>query len=502
MAPKEQRAVYRGDVPTLVAALRPFAASGPSICRYPDEAEHPGAAKTIHGPCGIEGHVDLLSALRRLQSNLAFTKSSMRSALQTLASENHAKWKLSPTEADDFISTICRRVRNLCRVTMQAMIKSPDAAFVRQLPWHLPGWEAQPPPQPQDAMVGASASTSAGSCVTFNHEMLLPTRVVNGSQEVGLPVDLGACRAAGRTVVSFLDGSQHDITDQLPLCQAEKLLSPGAGKRAATVGDLWAAEHVTTRNLVSIRQKTDRSLLLIGREQERQLVMVKVRAFGELSDKEDAGVLPATHPVLQAAVRFLSPIMAKYANNEIKREDLKAARDEAMKAQGIVGPVRKRLAKADARKQVPVEEPKGHDEQQKADDEPQREGKPTEPQPEGQPKPTGKRRKTKPCDANQEPEGKRSTDDKHEGEGKEKADDQPQPKAKQKADYQPKPQAKRARRKPAAAPSARSSSTSSSSSTCSPSSPSTSTPEGPRPSSSWALDVGPPRSLGEGLSWS
>jgi hypothetical protein len=76
---------------------------------------------------------------------LSFQKTKVKQALQLVYDEQKQakpkedRYKLTKSELADWVETIQRRVRNLCRVVSQGMLKSPSALWVRQLPWHPSG---------------------------------------------------------------------------------------------------------------------------------------------------------------------------------------------------------------------------------------------------------------------------------------------------------------------------------------------------------------------------
>jgi hypothetical protein len=118
---------------------------GPSICRYGDENEKCCQAKVIiDGEDGVCAHSELLHRLYGLQQNLSFPKVTTKDALDLVykdqleyEKEHGASWatKLSEAQHRDWNETLQRRLRNMCRVVGQALLKSPPPAWSKRLAW-------------------------------------------------------------------------------------------------------------------------------------------------------------------------------------------------------------------------------------------------------------------------------------------------------------------------------------------------------------------------------
>jgi hypothetical protein len=84
----------------------------------------------------------MLSMLFSLHPGLSFQKAKVKDALllvyqaQKKEHPNSDRFSLTKSELEDWVETIQRRVRNLCRVVSQGMLKSPSAPWVRRLPWN------------------------------------------------------------------------------------------------------------------------------------------------------------------------------------------------------------------------------------------------------------------------------------------------------------------------------------------------------------------------------
>ena len=138
---------YSGALEPLADVFGLFASS-PSVCKYDGESATTSKAKLVkEGTHGIPGSHELLAQLQKLQPNLSFTKMQVKLALelvfQRLLDEDatnpdkRKRWasRLTAKEKDDWVETIQRRTRNLCRVVAQGLLKSPKAPWVLALPW-------------------------------------------------------------------------------------------------------------------------------------------------------------------------------------------------------------------------------------------------------------------------------------------------------------------------------------------------------------------------------
>jgi hypothetical protein len=92
---------------------------------------------------------------------------------------------------------------------------------------------------------------------------------------------------------------------------------------------LYETEHVVTKHRITIGQKVDRSLLLVAWEQSRQVLMIKINVFGHVEDEKHR--LEPNDDVLLAALKFMTPIVDKFAKDELKASELIQARNDKMK---------------------------------------------------------------------------------------------------------------------------------------------------------------------------
>ena len=125
-------------VEALTLVLAKFATTA-TLCTYADEASTVSHAKLhVSGARGVIANSNLLRSLYRLQTRLSFKKLVVRQALQAVFAtkcETAGSWAclMSTHAKDDWVQTIERRIRNMCRCVQQGRIKSPKAAWLKRL---------------------------------------------------------------------------------------------------------------------------------------------------------------------------------------------------------------------------------------------------------------------------------------------------------------------------------------------------------------------------------
>jgi hypothetical protein len=385
---------YSGPTSALADVLARF--DGPSLCRYGDESPQTTKAKLlVKGPKGIEGSIKLLELLHDIQPNLSFCKNQTKAALHLvyenqLAAERSAKtggWasRMTATDLDDWVETLQRRIRNLCRVTSQAVIKN-NASWLSMLPWHQladgasdeEGEEEDPPEDDEavDAEEEANSKSEGGDVDSdeaalvlakkavakkpaaavrevhggsakvvygFSKELMLPWREVpGGDREVGLPCKIPKkINCTDKVSAEWPDGSIAKLPISYGELQALDVERKHGGPQP---GNLLELEVAATKHKLSILQKVDRHLLLIITEQARQICMVKVSLFGEV--KDETARLKNDDPVLKRALDFMSMLAKEYAAGNVRRTELADKRNEMLTKMGITGKKRKMVEKA------------------------------------------------------------------------------------------------------------------------------------------------------------
>ena len=102
--------------------LKPFIKrKGISFCRWPDENKKMTEAK-LHTKALPKEH-ELLEALEHLQGNLSFKKKDIEVMLDLALEEFNSVWTLNEADKKDWRATLRNRIRNMCRVIQQGVLK-------------------------------------------------------------------------------------------------------------------------------------------------------------------------------------------------------------------------------------------------------------------------------------------------------------------------------------------------------------------------------------------
>ena len=110
-----------------------------SFCRYSSEADL--VENATLDVASVQAHHDLLMKLRKIQPNLFFSRGCVKEAVEAM--NEKLRFVTIEKHKDDYVSTMVKRIRNLCRIVTQgesktkSMIVEKKPAWVRQLPWNL-----------------------------------------------------------------------------------------------------------------------------------------------------------------------------------------------------------------------------------------------------------------------------------------------------------------------------------------------------------------------------
>jgi hypothetical protein len=171
--------------------------------------------------------------------------------------------------------------------------------------------------------------------------LLLPYRSINGIIEPGLPFDMEKCKENNKVIAIWADGSEIEMKG-ITVAEIEHLMNVSKSRMP---GDLWSGVHRNTNNIVTIKQKVDRSLLLILMEQKKQICMCKLNIFGPIADERYQ--LAESDPVLVKGVEFLKKVGMDYITDKVERSKLLEHRNKLLDELGVqTKQVRKRPAAA------------------------------------------------------------------------------------------------------------------------------------------------------------
>jgi hypothetical protein len=330
-AADESRNSWRGNAADMANILRPFAiADGVSLCTYTCEATT--VSKAVLDIASVGKNGALLEALHAVQENLSFKKLTMEQALKQLVDDGTiAAVKKQNVKA--FVVVLANRIRNMCRVVSQALTKADPPKWTEHLPWLAEACEGEETPAAKRQRI--SCKTSPGqdklmeckSIYAFDEETMLCTRqsMQGGPLTMSLPLKLSD--VAGDTVkAKFIDDEVLRAVPGLSTKRLSLMLASRSG--SSSVGPLWTGNQIGTKHKITVHQKVDRHLLLVMFEQTRQVCQLRLDSFGPLSDQ--AQQLPREHESIVQGLKILVPIAERFCAGELVRDDLKAARDQAM----------------------------------------------------------------------------------------------------------------------------------------------------------------------------
>ena len=312
-----------------------------SWLKYPHEKDAPS------DPQRIIKHSALIGRLHDVASNLSFSKTVVEAALSGILQKRleDKTWTMSEAEASNWTVTMAARIRLMCRHTQQAILKNPKTSWLRLMPFA----SSTPPP----AAAKKSASSSPGPAARriakkssaspaaeksspisspgpppadyifgFNPEMHKAWRVLRSKpkskQELCMEIvapkgatDHDLCEAVwpddSRTAIAELTVQAH---------QASHRPSPGASS-----ANTWQKLHTVTKNVISVRKRVDRCLLVSIYEQGAQVCQVNVHAkFGE------------TSAAIDKALEFMVTLATEYVENKIQKKDLFPRRNAMLEA--------------------------------------------------------------------------------------------------------------------------------------------------------------------------
>ena len=108
---------------------------GFTFCRYSDLTNEVQKAKLIEEDLPDEH--ELLHELKKLRANLNFKKPMIEGMLKIL--RGSMKWRITDVDFDEYVKTMTRRIRNMCRVVNQGEVKKNKTGsgpkWLLDLPW-------------------------------------------------------------------------------------------------------------------------------------------------------------------------------------------------------------------------------------------------------------------------------------------------------------------------------------------------------------------------------
>ena len=326
-----ERETFQGDGQAFADVVLSFAKQhGRLFCNYTSEADKVTDAKLDIK--SIYKHHDFLVVLREAQRNLSFPKTVVKAGLYIVTKQCKEEFGLKEGQVDDYVSTTTKRIRCLGRVVSQGELKSQGTQWVEDLPWRQAAaatttGEVQAKGKPRHRKV--ASTTPKEYIYEFNDELVVATRcpLAGGPKEPSLPLSVPeGANDSDFAKGTWLSGETHEVPG-LTIGRLKEFLHRGPGSSSA--GELWSATHCVTKHKVTIRQRVDRGLLLSIYEQQRQIVQVKMTMFGPVANEHEQ--LPKGDSTLTAAMQVMTVLADKFVKDELKKGELKEARDAALK---------------------------------------------------------------------------------------------------------------------------------------------------------------------------
>jgi hypothetical protein len=281
---------------------------------------------------------------------LLYPKKAIEDGLAIAVADNAARWKITPDEGRDWICTITRRIRNLCRVVSQPIIKGKKPTWLSKLTFRQTAavgkrdGAAEAADEEEDEDEDDSAEEEEKKDENMDEKIDEPLWIISFDRELMLAVrsliESPSKKEISKPVKDDQSKSAHDMitaewSDKKPLevpgmtyGGLRNLLARGGSK---TECSLWTAEHKTTHHSLRIAQRMDRFLLLSLYEQKKQRLQVRVDTFGEIPTQ---ATLPADNPVIKKALAFMTVLGQKFADDEVKVEELQNLRNEMLASAG------------------------------------------------------------------------------------------------------------------------------------------------------------------------
>jgi hypothetical protein len=231
-------------------------------------------AKTL--PAKIILEDKLISLLHEHNKNLLFKKTTLEGGYKSIFDANSDKWKLDTSMKEDWVTTMVRRTRNMCRVVGQPISKGTFPVWFKKLAIHIEAAEA-PASDDVSGLYGSDGEeeSSDGDSkplsswdVKFNKELMIATRssIAEPRQQISQPIGDNPDAADIDMVHAAFVTEAGTISMVIPGLTFEGLRKLSRAVHAAP-GRLWSQEHTSTKHRIYIEQRVDRKLLLSLYEQ-------------------------------------------------------------------------------------------------------------------------------------------------------------------------------------------------------------------------------------------
>ena len=207
----------------------------------------------------------LLTAMYTVQSNLSFSRSTMKEAIAILATELGPSWGLKEEHMEDYIMTMTCRVCNMNRHVAQAELRKPPPAWIQKLPWRAPS-VANLHSQASVCIAAAASGAIEKDEFTMENkyeydfwdELKLAARYsVNGNiknkqYDVSLPITVSPeARDEDPVVATWADGDAQTVTG-LTVGMVRAWTTPHARKI------IFEGVHIVTKHRITVKKMRQR----------------------------------------------------------------------------------------------------------------------------------------------------------------------------------------------------------------------------------------------------
>ena len=184
-----------------------------------------------------------------------------------------------------------------------------------------------------------SAEEPANYVYGMNEELLLAWRAkLETPSEKVLSLPLQESWEDGKppddaiiVVAQWYDG--HDA--EIPGLSWGRLRKMHADRQSTSpaFGNLFDGTQKGTKHRITVSQRVDRRLLLCMYEQESLVLSINIGDFAFVENEHEQQRLE--HPAVQRAMQFMKPFYEQFVAGTIKRDELRAAKNDKLKAEGI-----------------------------------------------------------------------------------------------------------------------------------------------------------------------
>ena len=292
-----------------------------------DECKKTDDAKVL--PDKIIASYALLGLLHKKHTtNLSFKQRDVTEAIGLAMDKVEPAWfGVLPQDRDDYVTTMTRRLRNLCRVVANTK-KNSKAAWLLGLPWKENEKDSDDSDSEEPVV---SKKPAAEVSYGFLAEIGQVYRRYGSDEErtdnISIPSDADD---DAPVIATFQDGTDAPIPALS--CGQWRQIQTGR-QNLQNANTVFTGMHKDTKHkiTVALRREDGRHTLMSIFEQSRQICQINIEKFGPLAE-------PRTE--IKAAA-FMTDIAKEYCRGTFERENIYTVRDAAVAEAGLQGPWRR-----------------------------------------------------------------------------------------------------------------------------------------------------------------